>query len=70
MSRSKSTRIIDKFEYWTVEDCACELCVNHIKDQPCPLDVCCVEDIRQEAVRREAEVSATSASTSGEGGGA
>jgi len=58
MGRSNNTRIINKFEFWSVADCACEFCINYTKDQPCPLDVCCIEDIRQEAIRREAEATA------------
>ena len=53
MGRSNNTRIINKFEFWSVADCACEFCINYTKDQPCPLDVCCIENIRQEAIRRE-----------------
>ena len=54
MGRSKNTRIINKFEFWSVADCDCSLCLHHAgKDQPCSLDVCCIEDIRQEAIRRE-----------------
>lgn len=55
---SKSTRIINKFEYWSSDDCRCEYCVHFIKDQPCPLAVCCIDDIRQEALRRERGVGA------------
>ena len=43
MGRSKNTRIINKFEFWSVADCACEFCINYTKDKPCPLDVCCIE---------------------------
>ena len=48
------TRTYNRFEWWSVADCSCELCANYRgKKQPCPLDVCCIEDIQQEAVRRE-----------------
>ena len=54
MPMGKNTRIYDRFEFWSVEDCACEYCVHYGgKDRPCLLDVCCCDDIRQEAVRRE-----------------
>jgi len=50
-----STRIYNKFEHWSEEDCACIHCVNYPgKNNPCPLDKCCIADIKQEAVRREA----------------
>jgi hypothetical protein len=49
-----NTRIYDRFEWWSVADCSCEHCVNYRgKKRPCPLEVCCVGDIRQEALRRE-----------------
>ena len=47
-------RIYNRFKYWSVEDCACEKCVNYAgKGKPCPLDKCCIDDIRSEAIRRE-----------------
>jgi len=49
-----NTRIYDRFDYWSSDDCRCELCVHYRgKKRPCSLEVCCVADIRQEAVRRE-----------------
>ena len=49
-----NTRIYDRFEWWSVDDCSCEFCVNYIsKKRPCPLETCAVADIHQEAVRRE-----------------
>ena len=51
---SNTKRIHDKFEFWSTADCDCSLCVNFAGNKkPCPLDVCCIEDIRQEALRRE-----------------
>ena len=67
-----TTRIHDKFEFWSVADCACELCQFYRgKNRPCPLDACCCADIKEEAMRREQ--AATTAHTSevfalGEGG--
>ena len=53
--RGTGKRIYDKFEHWTVEDCACEHCQHYAgKNKPCPLDKCCIADIKQEAMRREA----------------
>ena len=50
----KNTRIYDRFEWWNVADCSCEHCLHYAgKDRPCPLEACCCEDIRQEAIRRE-----------------
>ena len=50
----KTTRIYNRFKYWSVADCDCEYCIHYPgKDRPCSLEVCCVEDIRQEALRRE-----------------
>jgi len=49
-----TTRIHDKFEFWSVADCACELCQFYRgKKRPCPLEVCCCADIKDEAIRRE-----------------
>ena len=40
--------------FYSVADCDCSFYVNYAgKDQPCPLEVCCCEDIRAEAIRRE-----------------
>ena len=52
-----NTKIYDKFEYWTVADCECSQCLYYIsKKQPCPLEVCSIADIREEAARREQAV--------------
>ena len=49
-----STRIYNKFEHWSVEDCACMHCVNYVGEGlPCPLEVCCCADIKEEAIRRK-----------------
>ena len=58
--RGSGKRIYNKFEHWSVEDCACIHCVNYTrKGKSCSLDKCCIEDIRQEAIRREAGATAT-----------
>jgi len=49
-----NTRIYDRFEWWSVADCSCEYCAHYRgKKRGCSLDACAVEDIRQEALRRE-----------------
>ena len=49
-----NTRIYDRFEWWSAADCACEYCVNYrAQNRPCRLEVCCIADIREEALRRE-----------------
>ena len=50
---SKNIRIYNRFKYWSVADCRCEYCVNYARNRPCSLEVCCVADIRDEAIRRE-----------------
>ena len=53
--RGSGKRIYNKFKHWSVEDCACVNCVNYAgKGKPCTLKKCSIEDIRQEAIRREA----------------
>ena len=48
------TRIHDRFEYWSVADCACEHCANYRgKKRGCAIEACAVADIREEALRRE-----------------
>ncbi len=49
----KHTRIYNKFEYWSVEDCSCIYCLHYNRKKGCKLTVCCCADIRQEAERRE-----------------
>ena len=49
-----NTRIIDKFEHWSLADCACNYCIHFAgRENPCPRDVCCIADIKAEAIRRE-----------------
>ena len=63
-----SKRIYNKFESWSVDDCSCEYCQHHNeKDKTCQLDVCCIEDIKQEAVRREQDAASMTA-TANNGG--
>ena len=48
------TRIYNKFEWWSVDDCRCEYCRFYCgKKKPCPLETCDIEDIRREAFMRE-----------------
>ena len=48
------TRIYDRFAYWSVADCSCEFCKFFISmKKPCPLEVCAIEDILQEAIMRK-----------------
>ena len=52
----ETTRIYNRFVYWSVADCDCSRCVNYRgKKLPCLLEVCCIADIRAEALRREQE---------------
>jgi len=52
--RGGGKHIHNRFKHWSVEDCDCKHCVNYAgKGKPCPLDTCCIADIRQEAIRRE-----------------
>ena len=47
-------RIYNRFEWWSVEDCACEYCVFYQgRSYQCPFIACPVEDVLQEAIRRE-----------------
>ncbi|MEY8356903.1 hypothetical protein AALB39_26655 [Lachnospiraceae bacterium 54-53] len=32
-----NTRIYNKFEYWSVEDCDCKYCLHHSKKKGCKL---------------------------------
>lgn len=43
----------NKFTGYTLEDCACELCLHYAgRGKPCPLETCCCEDEKQEAIAR------------------
>jgi hypothetical protein len=49
-----NTRIYNRFEYWSVADCACDVCLYWNEQEPgCSLTTCSCEDIRQKAARRE-----------------
>ena len=53
-NRKGSKRIHNKFKHWSVNDCDCKYCKHYAgKGKPCPLDECCVKDIKLEAKRRE-----------------
>lgn len=63
-----NTRIIDKFEHWSVVDCACELCIHFAGDsEPCPLTVCCCAEEKAEALRREVAAENVLAAASAKG---
>ena len=48
------TRIYDKFEGYSLEDCACEFCIHYKgKSKPCGQDVCCCAEEKAEALLRE-----------------
>jgi len=50
------TRIYDKFEGYSLSDCACEFCIHYIKKQKsCNQEVCCCADEKAEALMREVE---------------
>jgi hypothetical protein len=54
--RGVSTRIQNRFKHWSVEDCDCTHCKHYTgKGKPCPLEKCCISDIKKEAIRREAD---------------
>ena len=49
-----NTRIVDKFEHWSLKDCACEACLYFPgKGKPCPRQICCCAEEKAEALRRE-----------------
>ena len=51
---SNNTRIYNRWQGYTLDDCARIYCVNYAgKDQPCPLEVCCCTEERCEAFLRE-----------------
>ena len=61
-----NTRIYNHFDWWAVADCDCVHCVNYAgKNDHCPLEACCCDDIRQEALRRGQ--GADNGATGGEG---
>ena len=43
----------NKFPGYTLEDCECQYCLNYAgHGKPCPLDTCCCEDEKQDALAR------------------
>ena len=55
-SRS-ATRIHNKFEGYSLSDCACEFCIHYKgKTKPCGQEVCCCAEEKAEALLREVEV--------------
>ncbi|MDL2293801.1 hypothetical protein LJC60_04135 [Ruminococcaceae bacterium OttesenSCG-928-D13] len=44
---------LNKFNGYTLEDCDCKLCLHYAgKGKPCPLETCCCEDEKREAIAR------------------
>ena len=51
-----NTRIYNRFKGYTVEDCSCIYCLHYVRaNVPCPLETCCCEEERWEAIKRELE---------------
>ena len=51
---SANTHIYNKFKWWSVDDCSCIYCLHYPgKNKPCPLEICCCIEEREEALRRE-----------------
>jgi len=59
----ENTRIYNRWQGYTVADCRCEHCLFYAgKKRPCPLDICCCKEERQEALqRKQGAVSGTTA---------
>ena len=54
--RGQFTRIYDKFECYSLGDCACEFCIHYKgKSTPCDQEVCCCASEKAEALRQEIE---------------
>jgi len=50
------TRIYDKIEGYSLEDCACEFCIHYKgKSKPCGQEICCCAEEKAEALMREVE---------------
>jgi hypothetical protein len=48
-----NTRIYDKFDYWSAQDCSCSFCRYFAGEKRgCRLPECRYADIKQEAARR------------------
>ena len=64
-----NTRIYDKFEHWSLADCACEACLNYPgKEQQCPRQVCCCAEEKAEALLHEIAAENRLAAASVKGG--
>ena len=51
---SNTTRIYNRWQGYTLADCACIYCIHYAgKDRQCPLEVCCCAEERREAILRE-----------------
>jgi hypothetical protein len=50
----QNTHIYNRWQGYTEADCDCRWCVHYAgKNRPCPLEVCCCAEEREDAVRRE-----------------
>ena len=49
-----NTRIFDKFENWSLADCACEACLYYSGEgKPCLRQICCCAEEKAEALMLE-----------------
>ncbi|MDR1014181.1 MAG: hypothetical protein LBL86_04280 [Coriobacteriales bacterium] len=54
MKSRSTTRIYNRFLYYSVADCRCDLCLYwQGRRCGCLLDICCCQKERDEALRRE-----------------
>lgn len=50
----RNSKGVDRFTGYSVEDCTCKYCLHYAgKGKPCPLETCCCEDERAEAIELE-----------------
>lgn len=58
--KTKNTRILDRFNGYTLADCDCSLCLHLSKKQGCALPECCCAEERADALAREQAAHRTS----------
>ena len=49
-----NARVLGRFKGYSLEDCECKYCLYYAgKKNPCPLETCCCENERNEAIKQE-----------------
>lgn len=50
---TQNTRIYNRFQGYSLEDCACKYCLHYSRKTGCKLSECCCAEEKRQALERE-----------------